>query len=307
MRARNPVVILIVAALIGVATPAVAQWSVDTVGGPPMAEELGVRNQLAVGVFCQNGSQTVRVMLMGQPLQAVTVSARWSDGSSDNYRLRLGRNGHLTGTGQVAQAMIAKLRRLNSVTLGATGPGSVVVEDTISLRGSSQAIGRIGCASSPRRRASTRTEATPSPRRMLDVVQRRLLESVSWTYDAASGAAGVAGRAYGEDEGASLIYIPPCNGPASVFIIYADTITFERVQPVPMRVNGRDVGTSEWACSPYSEPGRGVCSVEDDDRRRLVNTMVNENDVTFILNGHILLFPLRGAVSAISTADRSCG
>ena len=160
MRARNPVVILIVAALIGVATPAVAQWSVDTVGGPPMAEELGVRNQLAVGVFCQNGSQTVTVILMGQPLQAGTVSARWSDGSSDNYRLRLGRNGHLTGTDQVAQAMIAKLRRLNSVTLRATGPGSVVVEDTISLRGSSQAIGRIGCASSPRRRAS----ATPGQR-----------------------------------------------------------------------------------------------------------------------------------------------
>ena len=157
MRARNLVIILIVAALIGLATPAVAQWSVSTVGGPPMAEELGVRNLLAVGVFCQNGSQTVTVILMGQRLQAGTVSARWNDGSSDNYSLQLGRDGRLTGTGQVAQAMIAKLRRLNSVTLRTTGPGSGVVEDTISLAGSSRAIGQINCGrqGAPRRASNT--------------------------------------------------------------------------------------------------------------------------------------------------------
>ncbi|MCY4506733.1 MAG: hypothetical protein OXG35_07200 [Acidobacteria bacterium] len=140
---------LTVAAVIAVGLPsgAAAQWRVSTAGGAPMAEAIGSRG-LGVGVFCSSNSrQSVTVILPGEPLEAGRVQARWSDGTTDEYRFRVDGNGHLIGSALSTdfQRMIDKLRRLNSVTLRVTRSNGQGFEDTVGLSGSSRAIGQITC------------------------------------------------------------------------------------------------------------------------------------------------------------------
>ena len=112
-----------------------------------MAEAIGSRG-LGVGVVCSpNRRRSVMIILPGEPLGSGNVSARWSDGSADEYRFDVDRNGHLVGSELATdfQRMIGKLRRLNSVTLRVRSPDGQTFEDTIGLSGSSRAIGRIAC------------------------------------------------------------------------------------------------------------------------------------------------------------------
>lgn len=144
MRARK----LAVVAVVAVALPsggAVAQWRVDTAGGPPMAEAIGAAG-LAVGVICSaDRRQSVMIILPGEPLESGLVHARWSDGTTDEYRFHVDGNGHLVGSASVQdfERMIGKFRRLNSVTVRVTSSNRQPFEDTIGLSGSSRAIGQI--------------------------------------------------------------------------------------------------------------------------------------------------------------------
>ena len=120
-----------------------------------MAETIGSRG-LGVEVVCSpNRRRSVMLILPGEPLGSGNVSARWSDGSADEYRFDVDRNGPLVGSELATdfQRMIGKLRRLNSVTLRVTRPDGQAFEDTIDLSGSSRAIGQIAC-SGPRLGAS---------------------------------------------------------------------------------------------------------------------------------------------------------
>ena len=112
-----------------------------------MAEAIGSRG-LGVGVICSsNRRQSVTIILPGERLEASHVQARWSDGTTDEYRFHVEGNGHLVGSASSAdfQQMIDKLRRLNSVTLRVTRSNGQGFEDTVGLSGSSLAIGQITC------------------------------------------------------------------------------------------------------------------------------------------------------------------
>ena len=80
-------------------------------------------------------------------MEASRVRARWSDGTTDEYRFHVDGNGHLVGSASSAdfERMIDKLRRLNSVTLRVTRSNGQGFEDTVGLSGSSRAIGQITC------------------------------------------------------------------------------------------------------------------------------------------------------------------
>ncbi len=168
MMSATKLAVAVVVLLIGsLATPVAAQWRVST-DGPPMAENSGGAG-LGVGVICENGRQSVMVMLPGEDLASRSVVARWSDGTENEYNFRLTSDGYLMGTTAIVnfQQMITKLRRLNSVTLTVGRSGDRTLTDTIGLAGSSRAIGRISCGGPPREprraaQATTRRSARPS-------------------------------------------------------------------------------------------------------------------------------------------------
>ena len=157
----------VVVLLIGsVATPVAAQWRVSTDGGLPMAQNIG-GDGLGVGVICENGRQSVMVMLPGEDLASRSVVARWSDGTENEYNFRLTSDGYLMGTTATVnfRQMITKLRRLNSVTLTVDRSGDRTLTDTISLAGSSRAIGRISCGGPREPRRASRRATTQRPGR----------------------------------------------------------------------------------------------------------------------------------------------
>ena len=132
-----------------------------------MAQNIG-GDGLGVGVICENGRQSVMVMLPGEDLASRSVVARWSDGTENEYNFRLTSDGYLMGTTATVnfRQMITKLRRLNSVTLTVGRSGDGTLTDTISLAGSSRAIGRISCGGprEPRRASRATTQRRPAPR-----------------------------------------------------------------------------------------------------------------------------------------------
>ena len=134
------------------------QWSLSMGGGPPMAFAVG-SGGIGIGVTCLG---RIVIVLSGEPLDG-PVTARWSDGSADSHVFTR-EGGGLIGQSSFAESMVAKLRRMDTVTLTVRSAASgATFEDTISLSGSSRVIGGMDCAPpAPRRRTSA---PAPQPQR----------------------------------------------------------------------------------------------------------------------------------------------
>lgn len=151
--------IAVVAALVILSSPASAQWRVDRAGGTPVAAAAGTSQQITIGVACRGSGHAVLLTLPGAAIfDNGAIEARWDDGSTDSYSFE-DQNQTLLGAPGITRGLVRKLRRLNSVTLHVTQYADVAVSDTISLSGSSRAIGGLPCG------AAARAPSRPAPSR----------------------------------------------------------------------------------------------------------------------------------------------
>ena len=177
-----------IVAIAVLASPADAQWEIDRGGGVGLAVGAGRARQIYVGVGCQGPDQVVVLSLPSSDIfHNGSVEARWNDGTVDRYAFQ-DQNATLRGPASDPRVreMIGKLRRLNSVTLRATRWRDEPVSDTVSLSGSSRAIGSLPCATSarttrPRREATRRTAA--SMKRPGMALARSVAESIQGGLD----------------------------------------------------------------------------------------------------------------------------
>ena len=125
-----------------VASPAAAQWRVDrSIGGTPIAGAAGASRQITIGVACRGSGHAVLLTLPGAAIfDNGAIEARWDDGSTDRYSFE-DQNQTLMGAPGITRGLVRKLRRLNSMTLHVTQYDDIPVSDTVSLSGSSRAIG----------------------------------------------------------------------------------------------------------------------------------------------------------------------
>lgn len=141
--------ILLATALSTVFTvPAEAQWNLERNGGNTVATAVGMGGNMHLAVNCRVGSHVITLRLADAlGFHNEVVEALWDDGAAERYTLRQA-DGGLSGSSESSEvkALIAKLRRSDSVRLRVlTGPEAVVT-DRIELAGSSRAIGLLPCS-----------------------------------------------------------------------------------------------------------------------------------------------------------------
>lgn len=122
-----------------------AQWRIERVAGKMSAASVGANGNLRVAISCTETAPSVELTLLKKPnLPGGVVGLRWDDGSVDRYDdLAWVANRTPLGTGD--NSLVLKLRRQLTVQVEVGSLNGTLVEDDISLSGSSRAIRSLPC------------------------------------------------------------------------------------------------------------------------------------------------------------------